>query len=452
MRITTAVLVLIDLLVRSSDLKAHYSDEGLWPSALIYNFGWSPGYWSLHALNGSYTWQVLLFLLHTGFAVGLLVGYRTRLFSLLTWLLMISLHNRNMFVLQAGDDLIRLLLLWGVFLPWNAYYSFDAMHKRGKPRQNTLANIGYLLLIASVYFFSANHKNSPQWHEEGSAVYYALSLEQLRLPLGDWLYQFPTLLKVITWLVLRIEYLIAPLVLFPSRTGISRFIAFVLLLVLHLGIGFTLYVGLFFVICIATISGLLPSFVMDHLGRVIKPVSDNSRHRPLPTIRQAISSTFCTALIVVSLLINLSTTSWFPYELRDEFAYPSNALRLNQYWGMFSPGVLQKDGWFVLHGQDSLGRQWDIRRNEDHVDYSKPESIVSMYKNDRWRKLAENMQNDRYSFLRPLYCRYMLRNWNEDHPEKQLSSLSVYFMEKMNLPDYHSTEPHQTLHCVCYND
>ena len=452
MRIGIALLVISDLLIRIADLKAHYTDEGIWPVELIYNFGWNPGYWSIHALNGSCILQLCLFSLHILFALCLLLGFKTRFFTVLVWLFTISLHNRNLFVLQAGDDLLRLVLLWGIFLPWQAHYSLDAKRRPFRYKQSYPANFGYLLLIASVYFFSANLKTSAHWLGEGSAAYYALSLEQLRLPIGEWLYPYPTLLKLLTWLVLLSEYLIAPLILFPSKNGKLRFTAFLILFFLHLGIGLTLYVGLFFIIGIVSAIGLLPGFVMDRLEKTCKLKNLRFPSKPgTSVVGIKIKSIVCAFLIFLCLLINLGTVNWFPYEMQDELAYPSNALRLNQYWGMFSPGVLKDDGWFVFEGRDSIGRQWDLKRNEDYVDYTKPKRIVSQYTSDRWRKLAENMQSDRYTFLRPLYCKYILHQWNLRHPEKKLFSLKVCFMQKENLPDYKSTPPVKMLHCLCYD-
>jgi len=451
MRIGIALLVITDLVIRITDLRAHYTNQGIWPTELVRNFGWNTGYWSLHVISGTASFQFALFGLHFIFAFLLLVGYKTRLFTILTWLLTISLHNRNLFILQAGDDLLRLVLSWGVFLPWHSYYSLDGRSEHARSYPSPLANIGYLVLIASVYFFSAIHKNSADWHKEGSAVYYALSLEQLRLPMGDWIYGFPTLLKLFTWSVLNLEYLVAPLILIPSKNGIFRLIAFILIFILHLGIGFTLYVGLFFLISIVSAIGLLPAFAMDKLEKTFRI------KRNITTVGKSIGKIFpwmnssaCVLLVFLCLMVNLATVSWFRFELRDEPVIVSNILRLNQYWGMFSPGVLRKDGWFVYYGRDSIGRQWDLRRNQDYVDFSKPGRIVSLYKNDRWRKLAENLQTERYTFLRPLYCRYLLSIWNKNHPEKKMASLSVYFMEKENLPGYKTTEPLKILHCACY--
>lgn len=477
MRIGLALVVIADLLIRLPDLNAHYSDDGTWPRELLHNFGWNGGYWSFHSLGGSVHFELFLFILHFVFALLVLFGFRTRISTCLLWLFTISLHNRNIFVLQSGDDLLRLILLWGIFLPWGARYSWDSKKNKTEPRQNIPANLGYLILIASVYFFSANLKTDPEWHGAGTAVYYALSLEQLRLPAGDLIYPYTTLQKILTWLVFYSEYLVALLVLLPSKRGTVRLIAFFILLLLHAGIGLTLYVGLFFVIGMTSALGLIPTYAMDWLEKKFKFLGQESKtslesvqavaiaigtrttgtntklneQRVIEPFVRVTNTFVCGLLIFLCLMMNLGTVQWFPYELNNELAYPSNALRLNQYWGMFSPGVLKKDGWYVFHGMDSLGRQWDLRRNDEYVDYGKPGRIVSLYRSDRWRKLAENMQSDKYTFLRPLYCKYILHYWNRHHPEKKLFTLRIYFMEKENLLDHKSTEPVKVLHCLCYD-
>lgn len=450
LRIGIALIVIADLIIRASDLKAHYTDEGIWQTKFIYTFGWKQGFWSFHALSGSTSFELMLFALHGLFALSLLLGYKTKWSTVLVWLFTVSLHNRNVFILQAGDDVLRLILFWGIFLPWNACYSIDTKRNQVNTKQNTIANLAYLLLLASVYFFTAILKTSPEWRSEGTAVYYALSLEQLRLPVGDWLYQFPNVLKILTHLVFYIELLLPFLILFPSKKGYLRLTAFLLILVLHIGIGFTLYVGLFFVISMVSALGLLPKFVLDKVEKfLLKPKTlRTNAAKPLSFGEGFGVRLLCIIVIILSITINLSSTTWFQYELKKQFQIPINALRLNQYWGMFSPEIMKNDGWLVYYGIDEQGRQWDLRTNKDYVDFSKPAHIVSMYKTDRWRKLAENMANESFTFLRPMYGKYMLDTWNKEHPEKKLVTLNMYYMEKINLPDYKTSEPVKKLYCV----
>jgi hypothetical protein len=135
--------------------------------------------------------------------------------------------------------------------------------------------------------------------------------------------------------------------------------------------------------------------------------------------------------------------------LREEVLIPVNATRMDQYWGMFSPNILKKDGWYVYYGTDSIGRQWDLIRNEDYVSFEKPESVLKIHRTDRWRKLTENMQRDGFDFLRPAYCKYILKKWNRQHPEKKMYTLFLYYMEKESLPDFKTTPAEKKLYCIC---
>ncbi len=471
LRIGIALVILFDLLIRGGDLSAHYTDNGLWPTQLIHTFGWKTGFWSVHELSGRYAWELSLFIIHFIFAVFLLFGYKTKLSNIIVWLLYISLHNRNLFVQQAGDDLLRIILFWGLFLPWNSYYSIDSRKIKNKSKQTYLANIGYLLLLASIYFFTVSLKTSAEWGTEKTAIYYALSLDQLRLPVfGDWLYQYPGLMKALTACVYYIELIIPFLILFPARKGYLRLTAFCLIIILHSGIGLTLYVGLFFIINMIASIGLLPEFMMDKLagkfkflsylpdtilfkrktksstGRFLKCMGIISRFR----VRlKCLINPICIIVIALCAIVNLSALKWFRYELRNEVLIPINILRLDQYWGMFSPSVLKRDGYYVYYGMDSLGRQWDMIRNEDYVDFEKPKSVVKIHKTDRWRKLTENMQRDDMTFLRPLYCTYILKQWNKHHPEKQMFTLKLYYMQKESLPNYKTTALEKILFCIC---
>lgn len=453
MRIALALVCLSDLIIRVNDLTAHYTNDGIWPAHLIKNFGWYSGYWSLHALYDSFAWETFMFTIHLFFVVLLLIGYKTKIANLLVWLLYISLHNRNLFILQAGDDLLRLTLFWGLFLPWHYTYSIDSFKNKFKPQQNIFANLAYLLLIFSVYFFTVCLKTSPEWRTDGSAIYYALSLDQIKLPYtGDWLYTQPFLMKFLTYFVFLLEILIPVFILLPSKKIPFRFYTFLFIIILHIGIGLTLFVGLFFIINIVTAIALIPDSVLTKLAFFKKSYTPNLL---INNKQNLYFSQFKNLVIIVliffNLLINLSAIQWFSYEVAKPLRGVLNAIKVSQYWGMFSPTVLKNDGWFVYDGRDSQGRQHDLRTDSDYVDFKKPKHVVSMYKTDRWRKLAENMQGNN-TFLRPLYCNYILNNWNVKHPNKKMAALNLYYVNEINLPNYQTTKPVKELYCYCTNE
>ena len=107
LRIGVALVLIVDLCQRTSDLEAHYSDFGVAPRSLaIDNLG-SRWFVSLHFLSGTWQVQALLFLLAGVFAVALLIGYRTRLATVCSWFLCVSLNVRNFHVVASGDMLLR---------------------------------------------------------------------------------------------------------------------------------------------------------------------------------------------------------------------------------------------------------------------------------------------------------------------------------------------------------
>src|SRR5215210_4692651 len=130
----------------------------------------------------------------------MLVGYRTRPMTILVWVLVLSIQNRNPLVLSGGDSLLRLLLFWAMFLPLGAYWSVDRALKDATTRLSTrflsLATVGLFMQIAFVYWFTAALKSGPEWRVDGTALYYALSLDQLSTSVGQYLLNFPELLKV----------------------------------------------------------------------------------------------------------------------------------------------------------------------------------------------------------------------------------------------------------------
>jgi hypothetical protein len=429
MRIGVALVVISDIIIRWQDLGAFFTNDGIWPTTLLHNFGWQKGYWCFHDLSGSSGFEAVLFSFHLLFAIGLLLGYKTRLCTLLVWIFTVSLHNRNLFILQSGDDLLRITLFWALFFPWGHALSIDSKKYSTKEKYSGLAAFGYLVLIASVYIFTVLLKNSSEWHGDASAVYYALSLDQLRLPLGDTIYKHPQLMQFLTKLVYFTEFIIPILILLPTKNKWIKLSAFVLIMLMHIGIGLSLYVGLFYIINITTALTILPSEFLDRFKLLCISNVGKSK-RKIFSVTKHIVNIFSALVIALCLIMNLSYMPWFEYELNRPVKFVVNVLRLNQFWGMFSPHIMKEDGWLLHEGYTSEGKLWDLYYDLPYIYSEKPEHLVKNFKSDRWRKLVENMQRNDYTFLRPRYCKYWLKKWNKEHPENKMASLDlVFFME-----------------------
>ena len=110
-RMGLGILIILDLFTRSTFLVQHYTDQGLLPRYALLQKFWRPSYWSLHVINGEAWFQLLLFGIIAAVAFCVIIGYRTRLCIVLSWLLAISLQNRIGIILSGGDMLLRSLLL-----------------------------------------------------------------------------------------------------------------------------------------------------------------------------------------------------------------------------------------------------------------------------------------------------------------------------------------------------
>ncbi|MFL5752338.1 MAG: HTTM domain-containing protein [Bacteroidia bacterium] len=471
MRAGIGIILITDLIIRANSIIAHYTDEGVMPVRDL-PFYSNPLNFSFHSLSGNLNLQVFLFSCSFIFAVLLFLGYKTRLATLASWILLCSLQARNPLIEQGGDDLLRLTLFWGMLLPWGKRYSLDSLKSTGTLSDNscfTFPALGFGMLVFSVYFFSALLKTSAEWHEEGSALYYAFSLDQLVLPLGKVIYPHEQLLKFLTHLSYCTELIAPCLLLMPFFNSFFRTSGIIALLSLHLGISLTLFVGLFFLIGIITTIGLLPSPLMDKIEKrfanmirwlkalllsfFVKKRAPTG-YRNLYSIKdnfylRLAGNSFLLFIISFCLLWNLSGIKGSGLAVSEKFRWIGNVLRLEQCWNMFSPSVLKEDGWFVMEGATRDSSLIDINRNGLPADYSKPLNVLNYIENDRWRKFGENVVLAVNEHPRAYYCRYLFRKWNREHPDRKIAQLKLVYMRETTDKDYKYVAPVKDVICHC---
>ncbi|WP_162053575.1 HTTM domain-containing protein [Pontibacter pamirensis] len=484
MRIWLAGIILIDLAIRATDLEAHYSNMGVLPLHVLHQHLWLPQLFSFHIMSGLWQFQAVLFAIAAVFAFCLLIGYKTRFATIASWLLLLSLQNRNLVIGQGGDDLLRMLLFWGIFLPWGRLYSYDATRKGqhlSRPSSDTTyfsaATAAYILQVGLVYFSTALLKNSPEWHTDGTALYYALSLDQILMPVGRLIYPYPELLRVLTLSAYYTELLLPFLLLIPVYTNFFRMVVVGVLVSFHVGISLTLFVGLFYLINIASVAGLLPPPAMDwidrrllssfrrpntgHFKKVFKRLRQPALlsiqvklNRPLVPVHllPQLRNGFVSATLLYCIWWNLSGTHLPIHKLPNNSRWFGYLLRLDQHWGMFAPIVFRDDGWYILEGQTATGKAIDLNQQGKEVDDVKPASVMSLFKNDRWRKYSENYLFVSNAYLRPYYCNYLMRRWNENHPTQPITQLQVVYMKEPSLPDYQVPIPTREVLCICANE
>ena len=272
LRMGLALVILADLWTRFGDLVAHYSDAGVLPRAVLNDVLLKPGYWSIHALSGSPAVQGLLFLGATLFALAMLVGYHSRVATIASWVLLISMHNRNPLLIFAADDVLRAVMFWAMFLPLGAAYSVDrAMNTATRPipvRILSGATLALMVQQCFIYIFSAVFKTTNEaWWPDGTAVYYSLSYDQYVTPLGHFLLNLGPLLTLFTLVTLVLEWVGPLLIWSPVRNDLCRMAAVVIFIGLHAGFGLTLNLGIFPFLSIFTWLAFIPTSVWEAASR-----------------------------------------------------------------------------------------------------------------------------------------------------------------------------------------
>lgn len=471
-RIAIAALILIDLSVRATFLEAHYTDFGLLPRApLIEQFS-PPWRISLHFLSGKLPIEACLFVIAAVFATMLLIGYRTRLATFLSWFLMLSLHTRNPMVLQAGDLFFRNLLFWGLFLPLGARWSVDAQRRTpAKPADAhvvSVGTLGYALQVACVYWFTAAIKltgNSfPVWWKEGSAVYYALHVDQFTTPFGLWVRALPfPFLQGLNYAVIFFE-IIGPFLLFvPAKWQWLRGYGVLGFIGMHLGLRSCMALGPFPWVSSIAMLPFLPAGVWSWLlpriqpwGRALGPFAGLIQDRwaqfvrhpgwrwvgwsPLRKASRSIvepasltlsrpANLFAVFLICYTFFWNMGTLN-SPYGLPKSSQWLGVLIGLEQRWNMFSP-PLRDDGWYVIPGKLKNGHEVNVFTAGGPVSWERPQLISATYRNERQRKYMMNLWLAVNAGHRLYFGKYLCRDWNRSHEgAEQLETFEIVFMRE----------------------
>ena len=479
LRIALGALLLIDLFNRSFDLTAHYSDLGVLPRSVLFETEGVRGYLSLHALSGSVMWQAILFALAAYFALTLMLGIRTRLATVASWLLLLSLHHRNPAVLQAGDTLLRLLLFWAMMLPMGARWSVDSsasplmLHHRKDNRLLSVAGVAMMLQVCLVYWFTVTFKDHPMWWHWDAAKF-ALNVDQLVTSLGVWVRQIEWLLPILTLLAFGLAIAAPILVFCPVWTGTARMLVIIAMIVTHLALAMSLKLGLLPYVAAASWLVFLPTqwwdFLKSRRRRNVGLKANPTRSLWLIAILKRLPASVSRSrrgtgdvLIdipddrhrgirargweqVVASLALAYVVAWNVHWLEANHSQPvtpthmagiGDVLMMEQGWNMISPkaDALDRDGWFTMPAVLVDGSKTDIFTGRP-IDWSHPHGRTWDNPDNRWRRYVRNMAKPEYRHHLHPFARYLARNYNNAHsPTKQIDSFKIIYLNKRLMAD-----------------
>lgn len=456
MRIAYGLLILIDLAIRSRSFRAHYTNSGVFPLTTAFQMGLQPTDISLHVLNGSDFYQAVLFLIHALAAGLLVIGWRTRAMTVICFVMAVSLQHRNFLILNGGDNWMRIILFWAIFLPWGDRWSIDSL-KIVPPKENLVSNIatcGCIFQIMSVYFVSALYKTGPAWRDDGTAIYLALHQLEWNADWGYYLLFYPNILKFLTLSIMLFELVGPWLLVSPLLFGPIRTFAVLIFFGFHFGLEMTMELGVFPLVGMCTLVGLFPDWAWTKwpfrgleklLTRLFSSGFWNRRLVTTAGSSQPLTKRFVEPLlflaIVFTLAWNLGGRQGENFALPRPLKVAGQLLGLDQYWGLFAPEPSRTGGWFIIEGRLSDGSRLNLLTGES-IDWSPPRSS-SIYPNQRWKRWLVILNHEIYAPVRATYATFLFREWKSEHGETgpDLERVIGHYITRETLPDYEDSVP-----------
>lgn len=246
-RIGYGLLALINLALCAVDLDHWYSGVGLLQGdearVVAGPYLFSP----LHYLQSPIAIRVAF-----GFtalaALGLTVGWRTKLMSILYYGGMLSIHNRNT-VSSSGADVLLLIFAFNLMLsPCGTVYSVDswlARRRRGGTAAEPIILLWPYRLFqfqsSLVYAMAVILKCGGALWINGSAIHYVLNNSEVRRLDLSFLSSYPILINLMTYSALAFEFSLAFLIWFRAVRPAVIVAGFML----HLGILATINIPIF---------------------------------------------------------------------------------------------------------------------------------------------------------------------------------------------------------------
>jgi hypothetical protein len=418
-RILLGFFVLCDLFWRIQDLGVHYTDNGILSRLAFFQELAHPWSFSLHFSNGGSFFIGVLFLFHAFCALMVLLGKRTRLFTFLLFVMTVSVHNRNWFLNNGGDDVLRAILFISIFLPWGEKFSQDYL-SGNKRVCVSFWSLTLFFQAFAIYFFGYILKNSAIWRSEFTALQYAGNLDIFSTSIGIWLRQFPGLMKALTIYTIFLEYF-GPLLLvfgwiFKKHSPLVRMLVVILFVSLHVGIFTMMNIGLFPFYCIALWCAFIPSDFWDRWFPSFQ--SFLKRHFEKGKLKaKALSKLTIVSMEVFGVFIFIALISWNLTTLKvlnyqsPFFSKVIRYLHLYQEWNMFSPYPKQDNFWIEMPSELENGESIELLSKSKDIYSSKEKVFYAQIHHEKWRKFYLNLSENEK--LAKIYSGYWCRKWNE---------------------------------------
>jgi len=353
-------------------------------------------------------------------------------------------------ILQGNDVLLRCALFWSFFVPLGAKFSLDSLSKTATPYQSnrilSWGTVAIILQLCILYFNAVIPKVSYEWRGDFNALYYVISMDYFTKPFGYWLLQYPAILTLLTKATVLLEFTIPFFLLMPLGNAYLRLIAFAMMVGFHIGIYLCMDVGLFSFMCIVYWLVILPTLFWDKVTKVIPwRILTSGKETNSPEVLATPGPRWLIPCLLIFVMVMNYQRYLNPPMVSDEASIVDTVGRiigLDQYWAMFSPGVL-KDGLKIwAEGTKADGSKVNLF-NPGQDNRSSDRRMIWVREDSYARKrfLIWGL----YEFPRDPFSRaflkMMLEDWNKNHNLKdKIVSAQIVSLKTQTAPPYETIE------------
>ncbi len=368
-----------------------FTDSGVLPRTTALHGGEdiNGSFFSLLMMSDYWLFHCIFIATHIVALISFGLGYRTRLANFVLFVTYTSLLWRNPYLISGDATLVKLFLLWSLFLPMGRRWSIDAALDPGprEYRDPILPFFAIKFQVMALYLFSALYKFASVSWWNGDALGKALQdniwgSTPLGLLLvhsyGDW---FPAL----NYAIMIFQLLIPFLIYCPWHNNVTRIMAILGAVAMHIGIALTLHAGLFPYICIIYMVLLVPDRWWNKAPNVNFDLLSTATRKLLPLHAQqpigTLSAYICGFLLLLTVAFMVMDmrrpamsvhfeNSRFYAELPDEqpretpYLFGGMPLWLNrmatffqmrQRWDLFAPNPPNAQTRYSLVGEGFAG-------------------------------------------------------------------------------------------------
>jgi hypothetical protein len=255
-RIVFGFVAILWTLSQLPTLLTFYGPTGVLPAAPPLG----PGAWTLLAVSTSAPVVIGLWVVTLLGAVGVMIGFRTRLAAILVFVGVLSFERRDPYILNAGDLLLRTLAFYLVFSPAGEALSLDRWRRARErfwefPLRAPWTLRLMQIQLSVIYFATLWGKLQGERWRDGTAVSYALRIDDIhRFATPGFLTDSVVLSEILTFGTLLLELALAILVW--NRTLRPWVLA--LGVSLHVSIAFSIMVGFFTMLMLTLYLAFIP--------------------------------------------------------------------------------------------------------------------------------------------------------------------------------------------------